>query len=248
MRFIDRNSPPLALAEWKHRETVDHQRHYDGSLPTEVKAAIRDNRVVDQGFLCAYTMQSIRQIIVGGEQGWDAHLEHVVTRKSSRERDRLEETVDYRNLVACVNRAGDLHYGASVRGDTVEDLPVNPLQSNCSERFRFRLTGKVDGVDAGAVGTIKILNLNHSYLKSLRQSRIAGSGFGISASRTPGIRRLAKPTVTATKARRIAVDVMQWRADGSLTEFCVAIAQAAEEHAKRVEHVAQRRRYARRQR
>lgn len=246
MRFIDQNTPPPELAVWFANETILDQRHYDGSLPTEVKTAIRDKRVKDQGYLCAYTMRRIQVINVGGQLKFDAHIEHVVTRTSSKQRGELDETVDYRNLVACVNRTANLPYGASVRGDTIEELPVHPFQPSCSERFRFHIDGKISGVDAAANQTIVILRLDHSRLSSLRQSKIAERGLGISRSKTPGVRRLEKPKVSVASARRLAAEVLQWDASDRLPEFCVAISQAALEHAERVEKQARRLNFARR--
>lgn len=245
MRFIDRNSPPPELAAWFASETILDQRHYDGSLSTEVKTAIRRNRVMDQGFLCAYTMRRIQEINVGGEMDFDAHLEHVVTRKSSKQRGDLDETVDYRNLVACVNRKADLPYGASARGDTVEDLPVHPFRPNCSAHFSFHLDGKISGINPDASKTICKLKLCHPSLISLRQSRLSARGFGIARPGTPGVRQLPSQKISATSAQRIAVEIMNWSADGRLPEFCAAISQAAIKHAERVEKQARHLKFAR---
>lgn len=236
MRFIDRNSPPPSLALWKNGEPVAHQRQYEGgSLPTDVKDDIRDNRVVDQGYLCAYTLKRIGQIVWNGELTWDAHVEHVVTRKSSKERGDLDQTVSYDNLVACVDRGASLPYGASVRGDTIEDLPVTPFQRACSNRFEFHPDGTITGRDAQATATIKILKLDHDDLTEDRRAKLAARGIGIPRSPTPKVKKLTAPKLSAPEARRRAKESLEFDAEGKLPEFCVALTQVYEQHAQRVE-------------
>ncbi|MEI8088561.1 MAG: hypothetical protein WCG63_03110 [Opitutaceae bacterium] len=223
------------MAVWKSRETEAHQRHYDGSLPTEVKAAIRDNRVLDQGLLCAYTLRRIGKVMWGGEITWDAHVEHVVTRKSSKARGALDETVSYDNLVACVDRGAGLPYGASVRGDTEETLPVHPFHSTCAHRFEFHPNGTITGRDAQATATINKLKLDHDDLNTQRRARLAERGIGIPRSPSPNVKKLTPPQISAPEARRRAKEALEFDAEGKLPEFCVALAQVYEQHAQRVE-------------
>ena len=233
MRFIDRNTPPPALAAWKSAETEAHQRKYDkGSLKSDVKEALREHRAKDQGYLCAYTMKRIGWITQpDGTTLIDAHVEHVITQKSSLARGALDETVDYGNMVACVNRGADVPYGAPARGDTVEDLPVHPFHRSCAERFMFHADGQITGRTDDAVATIRKLKLDHEYLTENRRARLSALGIGKPRTPTPGVRRAPVVFVSATEARRRAREVLEFDGEGKLPEFCVALAQVYAQHA-----------------
>jgi uncharacterized protein (TIGR02646 family) len=234
MKFLARHNAPRSLGEWKRRETVPENLHYDGSLPTAVKDDIRGHRVTDQAGLCAYTMREIPRL---ADDNWDAHVEHLVPRSVSRTSGNLEQTVDYRNMVACVNRAANLPYGASVRGD--KPLRVTPLVPGCERRFRFSLTGNISAAnpnDADAKATIEALKLDHTSLDDMRRSAMAARGLAIARTDNPTGRRLRPAAaLSATAARRLAAQVLMPNPNGRCAAFCVAISQAALEHAERVE-------------
>lgn len=240
MRFINENDPPQSLIQWKASETaIENRRYDDGSLPSKTKEDIREARVKDQYFLCAYTMREIREITWNGQLTWDAHIEHVISQESSRNRfeqgdkHAYEDTIDYDNMLACVDRGATLPYGASKRGS--KELKVHPLQNNCQRRFRYNLAGKVEGLTEDAKEVIEILNLNHSSLVDLRRARMASLGIAIRIPKTPGRKTVFKvKRISAAKARRLAADILH-PVNGKLTEFCVAIAHCAEDHARRTE-------------
>ncbi len=233
MRFIDRNSPPPALAVWKSAETEAHQRKYDkGSLKSEVKESLREHRAKDQGYLCAYTMKRIGWITQpDGTTLIDAHVEHVITQKSSLARGALDETVDYGNMVACVNRGADVPYGAPARGDTVDTLPVHPFQPSCAQRFTFHADGTVTGNTPDAEATIKKLKLDHDFLNDDRLARLSALGIGKPRTPTPSVRKAPAVQVTAAEARRRARVILECDSEGKLPEFCVALAQVYAQHA-----------------
>lgn len=254
MRHIDRNTPPQSLADWKRQETVPANRRYDGrdggSFPTAVKDDIREARVADQYYLCAYTMREIRQISWNGQQTWDAHIEHVISQECSRNRFRegdqnaFDDTIDYNNMLACVDRGSSLPYGAPARGS--QKLEVHPLQANCKQRFQYKLDGKVHGLTPEAERVVIILKLNHSALVDLRRARMEAEGFAIPKPKTPGRRKiLPRKTPTAAKARQRATDVMQPNL-GRLIEFCVAIAHGAQQYAQLKDRESRSRGFARR--
>lgn len=248
MKHIDAGTAPTSLANWKAAESVVAQRHYDGSLPTDVKDEIRHARVVDQGFICPYTLRAI--VALDAIEGdlrprWDAHVEHVVPRTESLARAKghallgeealqraaLEETVDYGNLLACVNRGADLPYGASARGACT--MPISPFDAKCEARFRFSPDGRVGAAprDTAADDCIRILNLDHDSLISLRHAALYVRG--LTPRRPEGyIRsnlRLKAPSPTA--ARELAARIVQPDASGHFAEFCVPIAQVATAYA-----------------
>ncbi len=244
MKHVSVGTEPQSLTAWKTAERVVDQRHYDGSLPTLVRDEIRHARVVDQGYLCPYTLRSIQALepTAGDLQPrWDAHLEHFVARSDSRaranhhaslgdvagQRAALEETVDYGNLLACVNRGADLPYGAATRGS--QTLPVSPFQSDCETRFCFSPDGRIDAAPgaAGAAECIRILNLNHESLIGLRHAALYSRGL---APRRPNgsIRpRLAPKVPSPTAARQLAARIVHRDTAGRFDEFCLVIAQVA---------------------
>jgi uncharacterized protein (TIGR02646 family) len=235
VRTISGGHPPPKLAEWKRAETVYGQRRYE-MLPTVVKEQIRDQRVRDQHGLCAYTLRRIRLVGPKNARGWDAHVEHVVTQRSSRERGAMEETVDYDNMVACVDRTASLPYGAAARGDTVEDLPVTPFHPSCAVRFRYHADGRMDGVDGGARRTLEILRLNHASLVEHRRAALAGCGIGVPRVATPRVKRApARIALSQAEATRRAKAMRTPDADGNLPEFCEVLAQCYEAYAELVE-------------
>jgi hypothetical protein len=75
--------------------------------------------------------------------------------------------------------------------------------------------------DHAATQTIAILNLNHKELVALRQAAI----------RSQRIFRKATKPLSASEARRLAIDVMQRDGTGMIAPFCVAIKQVAERFA-----------------
>ncbi len=237
MKYILTSNQPQSLIEWKKNESIEGQRHYDGSLPSDVKEDIRNHRVEDQGGLCAYTM---REIVPLHDGTWDAHIEHVVARSYSKASGNLEETVDYKNMVVCVNKAANLPYGASARGD--RELPVTPFDQSCERRFSFSLEGKMKSAnssDAEAESTIEILRLNHDQLRDLRLAAMAREGFALHVSDNNSGNRFRPPKSLSSKAARLLAEtIVKPKPDGRLPAFCVAIAYAAWEHAKRVEKIA----------
>lgn len=248
MRTISGGHPPPGLAEWKRTEKIDSQRHFEGALSTELKAEIRDQRVRDQHYLCAYTQRRIRRVTWKGRETWDAHVEHVITQKSSKARGALEETVDYDNMVACVDCASSLPYGAAARGDTLEALPVTPFHPNCADRFRYLPDGRIEGVDDAGRRTVIALKLDHPELTELRRAVAAARGVAI--ARPPSSRssrRLPDIPVSPAEARRLAREVLLPDNTGRLPEFCEALAQLYNAHAERVEKRRLRSGFARRQ-
>ncbi len=246
MRPITGGPPPPSLTAWTRAETVAENRHYR-SLPTAVKEDIRDQRVRNQHGLCAYTQRRIGHVIWNGRPTWDAHVEHVVTQKSSLAQGRLSETVDFGNLVACVDRGSTLPYGAPARGDSGQPLPVTPFHPNCAVRFLYHATGRIDGTDAAANTVIEMLRLNHAELLEHRRAALAGRGIGVPRNRASGVRRLPSPRISAGNARRFAKESRLPNSEGLLPEFSEALAQVYEAHALRIEQARRAAGFARRQ-
>lgn len=190
----------------------------------------------------------MREIVRLPDGTWDAHIEHVTAQSESRSSGNLEETVDYGNMVACVNKAANLPHGASVRGD--RRLCVAPSHQTCERRFSFSLEGKMKSAnssDAEAESTIEILRLNHDQLRELRLAAMAREGLAIRVGENLPNRRPGGNKIPGAKAARsLAETIVKPKPDGCLLAFCVAIAHAALEHVKRVEKVAKKQEFKRR--
>lgn len=245
MKYIPTNNQPRSLIEWKKNESVEDQRHYDGSLPSHVKEDIRNHRVKDQGGLCAYTMCEIGRL---GDGTWDAHIEHVTPRSQSKKNGNLDETIDYSNMVACLNKAANLPYGASVRG--VRPLFVTPIHPSCERRFSFSLEGKMKSArpeDNEAESTIEILKLNHDQLRELRLAAMARVGLAIRVGEN--LRKIGADqtrSLSHLSALSLAETIVKPKPDGRLPAFCVAIAHAARAHAARIEKISRQAEFKRR--
>ena len=236
MRYIRDNTPPEALVRCLalrrgSGQALDYdevgQVDVDGKM-VSVKEEIRKDRISDQGAICAYTMMRI-------DPG-TCHNEHVVPRTISKNEGRTEETLEYRNIVACYPKReakGGCGFGAAKRGDL--PLAMTPFDPACEERLRFdRVSGRVKPVNPDDDGLCKMIDdvlvLNHTTLIARRLAAFDMAGVGTESQ---------KP-LSASKARDLAKSVMEFRRGSKLSPYCVAIAQAALAHASLVEKRAQR--------
>jgi len=236
MRWIRDNRAPEALIRCLVvRRAAGQPLDYDETGAVEVdgasvsvRQAIREARLLDQGFLCAYTLKRI--------DADTCHNEHLEPRSVSKAEGRVEETLDYRNIVACYPKResrGGCPYGATARG--TRPLAVSPLEPGCETRLRFdRVTGRfepADPDDADAKELVdEVLRLNHPALVEERRNALKMAGV------VPGSRR----TLGAAEARRLAESAVEFQRRGRLMPFCVAVAQAARTHADLIERRSRR--------
>ncbi len=231
MRFIRVNNPPEALIRClalrrEAGQVLDYDEvgnvEVDGAM-VSVKAAIRTARIADQGGICAYTMMRIAED--------SCHNEHLVPRSVSRDNGQIEQSLDYRNIVACFPKreeTGGCGFGAAARG--TKNLAVTPLDPACEQRLRFdRSTGKAEAVDHGDPTITELIEdvlvLNHRALIGRRLQAFAKAGVSVNC-RSP---------ISEHQARSLATSILQHRRGRSLAPFCVAIAQAAISHADLIE-------------
>jgi len=219
MRHIVKGDEPKALRDWKreNRETT-HVLTYDNCpKKNEIRLAL----LIEQGFLCAYTMRAI-------PTPRDAHIEHVRPRWKYR-----EFSIEYANMVACCPGDGiHLDYGAKLkdRADVNDEVFVSPLHGSCERRFVYRIDGRVypaDNADVAAKNTIRMLDLNHRDLVDSRIQQLERFGlYGPRLRRTKAVR-----WASARQARRAAERALEHDHDGRLTAFCIAVRQVAERYA-----------------
>jgi uncharacterized protein (TIGR02646 family) len=231
VRYIRENKQPEALIRYlallpetgKNSDYSDvGQVELDGRM-VSVKAEIRKARIADQGGICAYTMMRITED--------SCHNEHLVPQSVSRQKEKVEETLDYRNIVACYPKreeAGGCEFGAPAR--RTKRLEVTPLDPACEKRIHFdRTTGRAEPAaeNDNAIRELieNVLILNHSRLVARRLEACERFGVGLKC-RNP---------LSERSARELAGRVLEHRRGSELTPFCIAVAQAAMAHANLIE-------------
>lgn len=248
MRRIVDQQPPAELINWTAQqrptginfsfETLG--RVQIGGEERDVKAAILAQRLNDQGYLCAYTLRRITEN--------SAHLEHIVPRTVSYGANRPEETVTYRNIVACFPKnGGDTShgYGAPVRKDL--PLVVSPCEERCERAFNYHRTGRVEPgfppehpqYEPVRQQIDDTLILNADFLVRARKDAIKRAG--VSTVDDPDV--IKSPEA----AERLASEMLNFKRGHELTPFCVAISHAALAHAGALRKLRSRRAHARRQ-
>lgn len=239
MRFIRENNPPQALIRCiALRRSTGQLLDYDdiGLVDVENKmlsvvSEIRKARILDQGGICAYTMMRIDED--------SCHNEHLIPRSMSKTTGQLEQTLDYKNIVACYpkhEKNGSCGFGATARG--TKDLALTPLDSNCEDRIRYdRTSGKALATNPQDTQVSKLLDevllLNHEALIARRLKAINEAGVGKNSS--------PSKQLSEKKARMLAKDIIEHKKGKNLAPYCIAIAHAAIAHADLIAKI--RRRY-----
>lgn len=112
MRWIQKQSEPVELTEWRSRNNTDTNFGYDLMRQDQtVTRTVTDALLVEQGWICAYTGLRIRGY--SDESGilcCECHIEHVKPQSHCTSL----ETVTYTNMVACYpgpNVSANIPYG-----------------------------------------------------------------------------------------------------------------------------------------
>jgi uncharacterized protein (TIGR02646 family) len=246
-RIVDQQ-PPAELINWTAQQRAAEiyfnfetlGRVVISEEERDVKAAILSQRLKDQGYLCAYTLRRISENT--------AHLEHIIPRTVSYAANRPEETVTYRNIVACFPKnGGDTShgYGAPVRKDL--PLAVSPCEEDCERAFHYQRNGKVEPgltpehsqYEPVRKEIEETLCLNADFLVRARKDAIKRAG----VSTVDDLNAIESPDA----AERLARQILSFKRGNELTPFCVAISHAALAHAEALRKLRNRRAYARRQ-
>lgn len=228
MRTITKGEEPHDLLNWKraNQATPQNLNYRGGDFPAE---AARKALLAEQLHLCAYTMKALKTAAQCEAHSQDTshacYIEHCLPQ--ARKID--AETIDFQNMLACFppSRSGvACDYGAQAKAsyDPASNTFVSPLAVAAEQHFKFYRDGTIEGVTPEGKATVKVLRLDHAALKSDRAAVIKGR-----LEPKPG-----RP-LTAAAARRLAQDIRQPDARRCLPAFCVAIAQAALDHAEREE-------------
>ena len=137
MRRIDKRTCE-PLNHWKKQNPKSRYADIDDAT----RRLIRECLVREQHGLCAFCCQAIGGI----EECHNEHLRPQATHNT--------ETLNYDNLVASCNtrrQCGDAHGSQA--------LPLTPLMPECETEFRFKLSGRVEGLTDRAARAIQVLNL-----------------------------------------------------------------------------------------
>jgi uncharacterized protein (TIGR02646 family) len=159
--------PPLEFLEWLDKETEDWKPGYPINEPA-VRDALRRKISLEQRGLCVYCGRKLDLT----RPGKSYHVEHFRPQTVY-----LPLAIDYSNLfLSCgqeENNAPSKTCG-TIKGEWFdEQLHVFPVYPECTNRFRFRLDGRVEGRnndDTAAFMMIEKLNLNHPELVKERET------------------------------------------------------------------------------
>ena len=218
MKYIRKGPSPRELREW-FKPAEDGRRINRGydDMPTNVKNAVKERLLDEQGGLCCYTGMRVSL--------QNSHIEHFKPQKLCTD----HEDVDYMNLLAAYPGAptGRCRFGAHAKDDWYDDqLLVSPLHQRCETQFRFDESGTVipaDEQDAAALETIKRLCLNDSSLREIRKH-------AIDEALSPGNRRPSK-----AQLQRLIEGLYSRDTDGQFPPLCFAIKDAAQDLLRKAE-------------
>lgn len=233
MRWIRKGQMPEALIRWKadNAATPQNRSYGAGSFPSE---AVRQSLLLEQFHLCTYTLRRLKTVAQCQKDNLDTrascHIENFVPQSLGVP----GKDIDYSNLLACYPPSQSkmaCSYGAHVKADIDPSTAnlLSPLQAGVDALFSFDERGKVKGNTADACSTIEVLNLNHPTLIQNRAAVIRGF-----------LNPQRGRKLSAKAARTLASNLLRPDAQSCLTEFCVAVAQAAEKYADREERRATR--------
>lgn len=162
MRYIQKLPCPQKFLNWVKNSGRFEQKYDD--MPGDVKADLKQALLIEQGYLCAYTMRRI---------GMDSsHVGHFYSQKNF-----PEKALSFSNMLACYPEQGikgapkDVSYGAVFKGDNAEEI-CSPHQKDVNEQFIYTSNGHIKGKTTLAETTIRVLNLNHEDLVRARRIHI----------------------------------------------------------------------------
>lgn len=237
MRWIQKQSEPVELREWRSRNNNDINLSYELlRKDSDVIKAVTESLVKEQGWLCAYTGLRIEGYFnLGKIIKCGCHIDHV----KAQDHCYPSETVLYINMVACYpgpNQKSETPYGGERKKNWPDyskgeqSLFVSPLDPNCESRFVFSLRGEIrhKDRDLAAETTIKKLGLDHDELIAFRKAAIQGT--------------LGKNNDLPIKDARARLKGIKSQQGGRLEPFCFVLIQALEKHISRLEAIAKSKR------
>lgn len=227
MKKIVKKSQPTELQQWRAANASRPQnlQYGCGGFPN---SAVLHALLVEQGFLCAYTLMRVSSNT--------AHVEHL----KPQSRCDNGEDVAWDNMVACFPQHGVQHPGfGAVQKDNwwEEALFISPLAENCESRFHYKGNGSIEAAveaDSAARTTIETLKLDCGRLREARKNAIMKAGLH---------KRAPNPMMSESKVRAFVQTLSRIQANG-FTEFCTVLEQVSVEHIQALNKRTKRKRYA----
>lgn len=132
MIYIRKQKEPQKLLAYRKTEFADYDH-----MPTEVKDAVRESLMREQGNICAYCMGRLEKD--------QTKIEHIIPRNPKEKEKDTKLSLDYKNMLAvCKGNEGapflqttcDTH-----RGNT--PLTITPLDSRLIEQIAYKANGTI---------------------------------------------------------------------------------------------------------
>lgn len=162
MKKINKSNPPKKFSDWvksKPRNKNDNEWFQElyKAQKWDIISELIDSESKEQFYLCCYCCDYI-----SGDSS-DTMNEHIAPRAKV-----PTKSLDYSNIVASCktrNQCDDAHK------DQILDL--TPLMDECETEFKFKISGRVEGLTSRAVDAIQILKLgdNEKNNRSLIEKR-----------------------------------------------------------------------------
>ena len=76
MRSIQKGAPPQEYVNWLSQTASIRKESALWDIPTDIKNAIKSAMLIEQGYLCAYTMRRIEVVN-------ECHIEHIEARNTN---------------------------------------------------------------------------------------------------------------------------------------------------------------------
>jgi uncharacterized protein (TIGR02646 family) len=182
MKYIRKGGTPRELEAWFKNCPMDENGtrmncSYEHDMPGDVREAIKEELLKEQGWLCCYTGLSVDET--------SSHIEHfkpqTLCRQEDRgkpEQDKKHEDVDYKNLLAAYPSPNMPHcrFGAHAKDKWYDkQLLVSPLTPQCGMLFTFDQCGRIfpkDETEQAVTETIRRLCLDDGSLTEMRRQAI----------------------------------------------------------------------------
>lgn len=221
MKSITKSPPPADYQLWYNTQKVLKVTFNYGSFLNPERRNLKEFMVVDQGFLCAYSMKRISKI--------DSHIEHIIPQTLCS----FGQDVDYLNLLACYPKpnTGMCKYGAHPKKCWwIPTLFISPLNLSCELKFIFNIKGEIypcgNSVPA-STATINVLKLDEPSLVFERKKSIEEFLFGPDG---------ASP-LSCVDAKKAIDIIYKPNTSGILYEYCIAIHDALYEYLEMLKKV-----------
>lgn len=152
MIYIHKQKEPQKLLAYRKTEFAD----YD-NMPTEVKDAVRDSLMEEQGNICAYCMRRLEKD--------KTTIEHIIPRNPKEQVKDTKLSLDYKNMLAVCdgNKGAPFSQTTCDKHKGNKSLTITPLDPRMISQIEYKQNGVIYSNDAEIQKDLNItLNLNCS--------------------------------------------------------------------------------------